>query len=103
MPTIQVGVINPSETEKFVMQVPDDVPVRDLQEAMVEQMNLPIRGNNGERLRYHLNVRNQDGNLERLDEHETLDENDVEAGDVLQLNVEMVAGSWTKSQNRGAF
>ena len=92
MPTIQVGVINPTETEKFVMQVPDDVPVRDLQEAMVEQMNLPTRGNNGERLRYHLNVQRGE-TLDRLQDRETLDEAGVDAGDVLRLTVEMVAGS----------
>jgi hypothetical protein len=99
MPAIQVGVINPSETEKVVMQVPNDVPVRELQEAMVEQMGLPTRGNNGERLRYNLNVRNQNGTLDRLNDRETLEENEVDAGDILQLNVEMVAGGWHVSQS----
>lgn len=94
MPLIQIGVINPAETEKVSMQVPDDVTVRDLQEAMVEQMGLPTRGQNGQRLRYHLNVRNEDENWERLDDGATLQENEVEQGDVLQLTVEMVAGGY---------
>ena len=90
--SIRVGVINPAETEKVTMQVPEDVAVQDLREAMVEQMGLPTRGQNGQRLRYHLNVRTEDGTLERLDDGASLEENEVQEGDVLQLTVEMVAG-----------
>ena len=89
---IRVGVINPAETEKVTMQVPEDVAVQDLREAMVEQMGLPTRGQNGQRLRYHLNVRTEEGTLERLDDGASLEENEVQEGDVLQLTVEMVAG-----------
>lgn len=103
MPSIQVGVINPSETEKVTMQVPDDVPVRDLQDAMVEQMDLPTRGKNGERLRYHLSVVRKGEPLERLDNNETLQENNVQNGDVLQLTVEMVAGACKNSEHQGTI
>lgn len=91
MTAITIGVINPAETEKVTMQVPDDVIVRDLQEAMIEQMGLPIRAG-GQRLRYHLNVRADDGKLERLDDETTLAGSKVQEGNILQLTVEMIAG-----------
>lgn len=92
MASLNVGVITPDETQKFTMQVPDDVPVQDLREAMVENMGLPSRGQYGERMRYHLNIRNPEGKLERLDDRDTLEQSEVQDGDVLQLTVEMVEG-----------
>lgn len=91
MAAITIGVINPTETEKVTMQVPDDVIVRDLQEAMIEQMGLPIRAG-GQRIRYHLNVRADDGTLERLDDETTLAGSKVQEGNILQLTAEMIAG-----------
>lgn len=93
MAPLRIGVINPTETEKVTMQVPNDVPVQDLREAMVERMDLPSRGQNGERMRYHLNVRNSEGKLERLNDRDTLEQSEVQDGDILQLTVEMVAGT----------
>lgn len=93
MAEITVGIINPTETEKTTVVVPNDVAVGSITEAMVDAMGLPPRGNNGRRLRYHLSERNEDGDLERLSEKETLEENEVGDGAVLQLTVEMVAGS----------
>jgi hypothetical protein len=92
MTIITVGVINPAETEKVTMQVPDDVAVGDLRDAIVDQMGLPPRGQNGRRLQYHLSIRDSDGNLERLNESDTLEENEVGDGGVLQITVEMTAG-----------
>lgn len=93
MAEITIGVINPAETEKVTMRVPDTIPVGQLTDAMVEQMALPPRGNDGRRLRYHLNVRTEDGMLERLDNNETLQGNEVVNENVLQLTVEMTAGA----------
>lgn len=100
MPPIRIGVVNPAETEKVTMEVPNDVEIGDVTEAMVEAMNLPPRGNDGRRLRYHLNRRNEEGELERLDPSETLEDNDVQEGDALSLSVEMVAGLF-KAITRG--
>lgn len=97
MANITIGVINPAETEKVTMQVPNDVPVGYVTEAMVEAMGLPVRVEDGRRLRYHLSARDQNGNLERLDDKQTLEENEVQDGDVLQLTVEMVAGCFLGS------
>ncbi len=93
MPDIRIGVINPAETEKVTMQLPNDAPVADVTNAMVQAMNMPPVGQDGRRIRYHLSVRDHDGNLERLDEKRTLEENGVQDGSVLQLTVEMVAGT----------
>jgi hypothetical protein len=89
---MRIGVVNPAETEKVTMQVPEDVPVRDITDALVDSMGLPLRGQDGQRLRYHLSGRDSDGRLRRLDNKDTLEENEVADGGVLQLTVEMVAG-----------
>jgi hypothetical protein len=90
---VRIGVINPSESEKVTMDVPNDAVVRNLTDAIVDTMGLPLRGENGRRLRYHLSTRDSEGHLERLDENTTLDENQVDNGDVLQVTVEMTAGN----------
>ncbi len=93
MPNIKIEVRNPAETEKFTMAVPNDVPVGDLRDAIVDSMGLPLRGQGGRSLRYHLSVRDRDGNLEQLNENDSLEENEVQEEDELQLTVEMTAGS----------
>jgi hypothetical protein len=92
MPAIRIGVIDPSQSEKTNMEVPDDVRVEELVEAMVEAMGLPANGSNGRPNRYQLNLRQADGRLTRLDENLTLVENHVQQDASLQLTVEMVAG-----------
>jgi hypothetical protein len=92
MANITIGVVNPAETEKVTAQVPNDVAVGYITEAIVDRMGLPPRGQDGRRLRYHLSSRDRDGNLARLDDNQTLEENEVGDSDVLQLTVEMVAG-----------
>ncbi len=96
MPNIQIGVRNPAETEKVTMQAPDNVPVRDVTDAMVDSMGLPPRGQDGRRMRYHLSARDKDGKLRRLNDKQSLAENEVQDGDVLQLTVEFVAGSLSR-------
>jgi hypothetical protein len=89
---ITVGVINPAETEKVTMRVPNDAPVADIRDAIVDAMDLPSRGQDGQRIRYRLAIRNEDGRLEQLNEKETLEEAEVGDGAILQITVEMVAG-----------
>jgi hypothetical protein len=101
MANITIGVINPAETEKVTMGVPNDVPVGYVTEAMVDNMGLPLRGQDGRRLRYHLSARDRDGNLERLDDKQTLEENEVGDRDMLQLTVEMVAGGLRPRDTQG--
>jgi len=92
MAHITINVINPAETEKITMQVPDDVITRDLRKAIVTTIGLPIYDRNRKRLRYHLSLRDDNSRLERLDFRKTLAENEVCNGDTLQLTVEMLAG-----------
>src|ERR1043165_3064065 len=92
MAKIQIGVIDPPEEEKTNMEVPDNVDVKSLVEAMVQEMGLPIRGPTGRDTQYELNARASDGRLSRLDPKMTLAQNGVESGAILRLTVEMVAG-----------
>ena len=92
MPVIRIGVIDPSQSEKTNMDVPNDVEVGPLVEAMVEAMQLPLSGPNNRPNRYQLNLRQPDGRLTRLDEGQTLEQNGVGQDAALQLTVEMVAG-----------
>jgi len=92
MPEIRIGVIDTSQSEKTNMEVPDDVNVGPLVEAIVEKMELPTTGPNGRPNRYQLNLRQPDGRLTRLDEDMTLAQNGVHQDATLQLTVEMVAG-----------
>ncbi len=85
MANIRIKVTDPGETEVFYMRVPNDVPVGDLRDAMVDSMELPLRGQRRRRLHYHLSVRNPDGNLDWLDENNTLEDSEVQDGDPLQL------------------
>lgn len=91
MADITIGIINPAETERVNIIVPNDVPVGQLTEAIVDAMGLPLRGQDGRRLRYHLNARDQNS-LEQLDNDAALDQNEVQDGGILQLTVEMTAG-----------
>ena len=92
MAQITIGIVNPAETEKSTALIPNDVPVSAITEALVDSMGLPLRGQDGRRLRYHLSVRDREG-MVRLDDKQSLEENGVEDGSVLNLTVEMVAGS----------
>jgi len=95
MSQIVIAVIDPSQSEKTNMEVPDDVDVRSLTEAMIEQMGMPTRGANGRRILYQLNLREEDGRLRRLDDNQTLAENGVQNDAVLQLITEARAGCFT--------
>ena len=93
MSTIRIAVIDPAQAEKTNMEVPDDVGVGDLVEAMVDAMHLPANGPNGRPNRYQLNLRQADGRLTRLDDSQSLAQNGVQQDASLQLTVEMVAGA----------
>src|SRR5947209_5417816 len=92
MGTLRIGVIDPSQSENTKMEVPDDVRVEELVEAMAEAMLLPAHGPNGQPNRYQLNLRHFNGQLTRLDGNRTLTQNGVQQNALLQLTVEMVAG-----------
>ena len=93
MAEINISVIDPTQSNKTNMAVPDDVDVGTLIEAMVDAMGLPTEGANGRPLRYQLSQRDDAGNLSRLSENKSLAGNRTEQGSILQLTVEMVAGT----------
>jgi hypothetical protein len=92
MPDIHISVIDPSASEKTNMEVPDNVGVGPLTEAIVEAMSLPASGPNGRPNRYQLNARDGSGRLTRLNPDQTLAQQGVTQDSSLQLTVEMVAG-----------
>lgn len=92
MSDIHVSVIDPAASEKTNMEVPDNVEVGSLTEAIVEAMNLPATGPNGRPNRYQLNARDSSGRLTRLNPGQTLAQQGVAQDSSLQLTVEMVAG-----------
>jgi uncharacterized ubiquitin-like protein YukD len=98
---ITVGVINLAETEKVTMRIPNDAPVADIRDAIVDAMDLPSRGQDGRRIRYRLATRNEDGRLEQLNEKDTLEAAKVGNGDVLQVLVEMSVGGWHSTDFEG--
>lgn len=91
MARITIGLMNPSETEKTTMVVPDDVPVGMLTDAVVRELRMPLRGNDGRRLRYRV-ATDGEGGLKELNPSRTLEDLNVGEGAVLRLNVEVVAG-----------
>ncbi len=91
MSSIAIGVISPSQSSKTSMEVPDDTPIGDLVESMVEAMELPVTSSSGRQLHYQLSVRGEDGRLNRLAENRTLEQSGVQQDAVLELSVEMVA------------
>lgn len=93
MADMNISVIDPTQSSKSNMAVPDDVDVGTLIEAIVDAMGLPVEGANGRPLRYQLSLRDNAGNLSRLNEKQTLSENGMEQDSILQLTVEMVAGA----------
>jgi hypothetical protein len=92
MATIRIGVIDPSQSSKTTMEVPDDVPVDQLAEAMIEVMGLPSKDSSGKKLNYSLSLLTANESFERLTAKSTLSEIGVESGAVLQLSPEIVAG-----------
>lgn len=94
MTAIRIAVIDPTKTEKVNMEVPDDVPVKDLLEAMIDTLKYPVIGARGRHLRYQLYVQRSNGQQELLEERDTLAQNAIDDGADLQIyqDQEMIAG-----------
>ncbi len=92
MTNIKIGVTNREKNDATTMWVPDDVPVKALILAMVQEMNLRSKSQDRHWLCYHLGMKRPGGELERL-EHCTLEENGVQGNDnvvVLRLTTEKI-------------
>lgn len=91
MAEITIGVIDPTETEKLTIRVPDDIPVGQLTDAMVENMKLPPFSLQEIRSHYRLcRDKNPDsGDLpDFFNEQDTLAGIGIVEGDILFLCVE---------------
>ncbi len=84
MSNIRVTIVDPTQSSKSLIEVPDDVSLWKLTEAIVESLNLPELQDE-KRIQYHLSLRYANGRLIRLMPDRTLSENKVKESDVLQL------------------
>lgn len=85
MPIIRIAVVNSMQARATLMEVPDDVEVLVLGEAMVKAMQLPANGAKGRPCRYQLKLREADGSLTPLDDTLSLAQNGVRQDASLQL------------------
>jgi hypothetical protein len=92
MPNITVRILDPEKTRVALVKVAKNLLVERFIEVLVGGLGLPLR-RDGQELQYHLSIRDQEGNLERLDEGRALEAYDVREDDLLQLTEEIVAGS----------
>lgn len=89
MGKISVKILDSTENKEVKVRLPGAVPVKDLLIKMVEKMELPGTGPNGNSISYAL-VHKASG--KKLSEKQTLDEAGVQDEDLLRLQAEITAG-----------
>ena len=90
MGTVNVKVLDVSGSRSASVQAPDDVPVDRILVLLVERLQLPVNGPDGQLLSYKLHHRRTGRQL--LD-GASLAEAGVESGDELRLQPEITAGA----------
>jgi hypothetical protein len=94
---IVVEVWDPTGAKRREVEVPDDVPTGRILVLLVERMQMPREGPDGQMLSYKFHHRATGRQL--LDE-QTLHQAGVNSGDVLRLQPEITAGSIFHSPRR---
>lgn len=89
MASIDVTVIDVTGSREQVASLPDDAPVRRVISKLVELMALPTHGPDGAPLSYRFHHK---ASGRQLADQETLASANVNQGDVLRLQPEIVAG-----------
>ncbi len=90
MPAIDVTIIDATGSKERDASVPDDAPVVRIIARLVEMMQLPLSGPDGQPLAYKFHHR---ATGRQLREDETLAAAGVSSGDVLRLVPEITAGA----------
>lgn len=90
MGSITVEVWDVTGSKKADVELPNDVPVNRILVLLVEKMNMPREGWDGQLISYKFHHRNSGRQL--LDEQCLLDAG-VQEGDVLRLQPEITAGA----------
>ncbi|MCS7034694.1 MAG: EsaB/YukD family protein [Phycisphaerae bacterium] len=91
MGLVTVQVWDATGSKRQEVQMPDDAPLNRILAVLLEKMNFPQTGPDGQLLSYKFHHRNSGRQL--LDE-QTLADAGVKDGDVLRLQPEITAG-WT--------
>jgi len=89
MPTVNVQVWDATGNKRRDVDMPDDAPVARILAVLIERMNFPRNGPDGQVLSYKFHHKASGKQL--LDE-QTLASAGVKAGDVLRLQPEITAG-----------
>ena len=92
MPQIRVSVLDPSQSKKTQVEVPDNVPTQRLVRALVAKMGLPLNDERNQPINYRLGY-SQGGNDREINPEETLGEAGVQSNDALRLHADMRAGA----------
>ena len=90
MAKIKVIIVDHLGAKKTPVELPDDVPMRQLLPALVTKMELSMTSTDGQPIQYKLD-HEKSGN--RLGDEETLSDAGVEAEDRLMLMPEPIAGA----------
>ena len=89
MSKINVMIIDVTGNKEQQASLPDDAPVRRIISKLIQLMNLPATGPDGQPISYKF-VHKASG--KQLSDEHTLSEADVKDGDLLRLQPEITAG-----------
>jgi len=89
MGKVNVTIIDVTGNKEQQADVPDDAPARRIIAKLVQMMNLPATGPDGQPMSYKFHHK---ASGRQLGEEETLAEAGVKEGDVLRLQPEITAG-----------
>ena len=89
MGKVNVTIIDVTGNKEQQADIPDDAPVRRIITKLVQMMNLPATGPDGQPMSYKFHHK---ASGRQLGDEETLAEAGVKEGDVLRLQPEITAG-----------
>ncbi len=89
MGKVTVTIMDTTGTKEQKASLPDDAPVRRIIAKLVQMMNLPSTGPDGQPLSYKFHHK---ASGKQLADDQTLSDGEVKDGDVLRLQPEITAG-----------
>jgi hypothetical protein len=91
MAQVRVSILDPSNTKKTQVEIPDGVASQRLVTALVTRMGLPVNDQGGQPISYRLGYSRNGEDAEVLPE-ETLAQAGIQNDDTLRLYANMQAG-----------
>ena len=90
MGKVSVSIVDVTGNKEQEADIPDDAPVRRIIAKLVQMMNLPTTGPDGQPMNYKFHHK---ASGKQLSDEQTLSEAEVKDGDVLRLQPEITAGA----------